>query len=276
MVDEDDEQLDDLLSDTDEESHETGTEESEYDPTSGDAVRARKAEREKKRALELLDEKEKELESLRHSRIPNVPSVNEPSSAEKKYTETEIHQMYSDDQIGATEAERLLKDVEERKEVEREERIIQRIANQTKGQEALNGMKNELEMYMKNIPTLNDKASDDFNDVKNEYTKLVNMGSPNNAVTELLAVKSVFGSLDRVKGISSQNIDQFDRDNRDTSMESSGGTRPSDKGRSTSKDRDILRRVPSDYQEYWDSRGYTNEYKLKLAKAMTPSKLIKR
>lgn len=240
---------------------------------SGEAVYARKLHREKTRALELLDEKERELEALRAA--PKTPFVPQNVSEDVVPTETEIHQMYSDNKIDATEAERLLAKAEEKKQRDLEDRIVRRVNEENKGQEILTGMKSDLDSYIKAIPALTDQTSDEFAEVKAEYNKLVSMGSPANTVTELLAVKSTFGTLDRVKGLNNQNLDQYDRDNRDTDMSRSGGSRASDNRGSggNAPDKGILKRVSADQKEYWTSQGFSLERQAKLAEQIHPDKL---
>lgn len=244
----------------------------------GDDVRDRKIVREKNRAIraeqeakELLEIKERELQALRSA----PPATVQETPSEIYYTETQIHQMYSDGKLTADQAEKELSRNETRKERELEDKVVKRVTEVTKGQEMLTDMRGELDAYIKAIPSLNDKTSDEYDEVKSEYQKLIGMGSPDNTVTELLAIKSIFGSLDRVKGKSNQNIDQYDRDNRDTSMETSGGSRPSDRNSgSGGGNESLLKRVDPETRQYWDYRGFTKERQMKLASQIEPRKLV--
>ena len=228
--------------------------EDEQGGASDEDVRARKLTREKNRALDLVAEREQEIDRLK-AQAANQPIYQPPpqaASQDADRTDTEIYELYGSGEISETDAQRGLDRNKEKHEAELEQRIIQKVQQNQNQTKVLGSIQGAIDQYLKEIPAISDKTSDEYMDVKRKYDELISMGSPNNLITERLAIESTFGSLDRIKGTRSRNIDDYDRNHRDVSGETGGSSRPSD---GPAEGSNSLKGVSREQIQFWKQNG---------------------
>ncbi len=189
-----------------------------------------------------------------------------------KLTESQVHEEFSAGRMDATTADREI----ERARIDEREAYTNEIMNkvdqreQTKAEIKIANA--EVEEFIKIYPDLKKKDSSLNTQVKAEYARLRRLNSPDNPLTEHLAVRTVLGSLDRAKENSSRTVDDYDRENRDVSNISSGG-RPSDGMESNNPS---LKKVDKETRAWWDEQGYDKEKQERLANRYTPPLRLRR
>lgn len=237
---------------------------------SPEQIRARKEYRRAKRATQRADDLEKSLlqaqAELKATKEAMSQKPESPNAA-PKYTEEEIREMMSDGRVDAPTGRAYIEELRARKEKQAEDKIINRVREEFKREQSVQTAAQQLEAYQKAIPALADQTSDEFETVKNEYLELIQLGQPENEMTQLLAVKAAFGSLDRLKKKGREEVAEFDRNHRETPMETHGGSRPSD---GMPKAKKALKGIPDYMIQHWKESGYSEDEMVELAKYYTP------
>ena len=226
-------------------------------------VRARKLTREKNRALKLLEEREAELERYKNQPVQPVYQPPAQEQTAPSYSDTEVNDMYSRGELSVSDANLLIEQNKIKHETDLENRIVQRVNQVSQNQKLISDTQGKITQFIKEIPGLTDKSSDENAEVKKKYNELRAMGSPDNAITELLAIETTFGSLDRLRGTRSKDIDEYDRSHREVSGETGSSARPSDGGSSNVS----LKGIPKSQVEFWRSQGQDPK---EMAKWWTP------
>jgi hypothetical protein len=215
------------------------------------------------REAELLEQRIQALEAEKNNNQQPIPA---------NMTEAQIHEAYSAGRMDAATAERELERarINERDTFKKE--ILDTVKQSMTAEQLVREANEEIEEFVKIYPDLKDKDSKLFGQVRSEYRRLRSLNSPDNPLTEHLAVRTVLGSLDRAKSDMARSVDDYDRENRGTIVEPpAGSSRPSDNLPGT-QDAD-LRKVSKIQRQYWDEQGYSMERQRELAKYWQPSRL---
>jgi len=226
--------------------------------------RRRQVEQERDDALANNAAMEQRLQALE---LERTPVATQPV----KMNEAQIHEEYSAGRMDATTAERELERarLDDRNDYTNE--ILNKVDQRQQTREEVEKANSEVEEFIKIFPDLRKQDSPLFKQVKTEYARLRRLNSPDNPLTEHLAVKQVLGSLDRAKESNSRTVDDYDRENRDTSTVT-GSSRPSDGGGNNK----ALRNVDRQTRDWWDEQGYDQERQERLAKRYTAPLRLRR
>lgn len=121
-----------------------------------------------------------------------------------------------------------------------------RAEQREKQREAERAVGSEYERYLAAHPDLHDKTSEAWRRVKREYDYLKRLGDPDNATTELKALRAALGPVDRIR----------ERTSRLRETGSDGGSRASggEPNRDASRNVDIFNRIPHKYRGYYKGR----------------------
>jgi len=240
----------------------------------GQDVRARKEYDRRKQAEQQLEESLVSQNAMeqRLAALEAKPAENVSSEGLEKLSETQIHEEYGAGRMDATTAERELERARKDERTDFKQEIIDSVNQQQETKGEIARANSEVEEFIKIYPDLRKNDSPLFGQVKAEYTRLRRLNSPDNPLTEHLAVRTILGSLERAKESSSRTVDDYDREHRDVSSGSSGG-RPSDEMRSSNS---ALRNVDKQTKAWWDVQGYGKEHQERLAKRYTPPRRLRR
>lgn len=113
----------------------------------------------------------------------------------KTYTRADLAQLVEGEQLTQVQADQLWdKQLEEKFE----KRLDQKLNETINTSNVNTRVDNDLNQYKAEIPDLM-QAGENRTKVENEYKYLLSIGNPDSTITELAAVRSVFGPLDKLK-----------------------------------------------------------------------------
>lgn len=221
---------------------------------SPEAVFARKQYREAKQAREELGrEKEARIRLEERLRLQEEQTKKKPEE-QRVYTKAEIRGLVTAGQITQEDADRY-----------EEEIIIPHKIQQTlRGEKARESQSKPLEraaieigQYKQYVPELVDKSSEKFQQAAKEYARLVTEdGQPETLVTEKMALRYIFGSLDDLKN--RKDLKSMTRDSTRFHAEASANSSSRDGTNSTD-----ISGASETQKAYWDKAKLTPEQKQK-------------
>ncbi len=236
------------------------------DGQDGLEVARRKEYERRKKAEDRLLQVEAQNTTLEHQLQQSraAPKAEPPSVM----TEGQITAAYESGDMDAATAERKLLEVQRNARDTLKAEIKTEVRQERIAETETTSARTELDEYIKAFPDLKDQGSQLFGEVRGEYQRLRRNGAPDGTLTEHLAVKGVVGSLSRLKQSQRRNVDDYDREHRETPREIGGSRRPPDGGNEADAD---LRKVSRDQREYWTQQGKSIDEQRALAKYWQPS-----
>jgi hypothetical protein len=243
-------------------------------------VRGRKEYRIRKQTeRELLAERESRIRAEQKAatleatsrQAQNVPAgeVN-PASSNKKVTREQIHAAVNSGELDQLTAADLLSDLKIEEVMTRERN---RVAVESSATKQLDSALSQIHQYVEVAPSLGTHQHPRFAEVSKEFSKLVGEGYVSSPKTELLALRTVFGPLERFKR---QTVGVPERRGSNHSELNSGGIRaanaPSDNALRTAAGE----AVPQRYVNHWRSRGYTVDEMKKEAEYLSKDQIARK
>jgi hypothetical protein len=193
-----------------------------------------KAEAAEKRAL-LESERRKDLEArTQHPAAPPAPTPPEKPPP----TRAQLRALVDEGQITQDEMDA---------EIERqiEARVTQTVSSAQDTKDRAAKINEEIDLYMERIGDLKDPTSDNHQRIRAEYAALRKRGYENDATTELLALRSVFGDPEKVKIPETGNVDRETDATTHAGGGSEGRDEPEDAGDGSPKGLD------KDFKDYY-------------------------
>lgn len=114
----------------------------------------------------------------------------------KEYSRSELRKLVEDEQITQEQADDIYDRQLERKF---EQRLDSRLNEHTKSMSSQAFIENQLQEYRNLIPNLMVKGSEERDKAASEYQYLISTGSKDSVATELAAVRSAFGPIEKLK-----------------------------------------------------------------------------
>lgn len=258
-------------------SDDTGDDE-DREPEGSDpqATRARKEYRRRKKAEENAQLLENQLLTLQGQ----VQALQEVQTKQPQSGRMTLESMTSAqirawaEQSGQEYDPAVQQVIREKEETEREERLLAKWEQRQEQRERSKTANEQLLEYQASIPALSRPGSPELIEVAKELNGLTNNGLPNNETTQLMAVKMVFGPLDKMRG--KKNSDNYTRRNREVSGETHGGGGGGIEnagGRGGFKNPDGVS-VDKETLQHWDEMGYSPEQKKELSKHYTAPRRV--
>jgi hypothetical protein len=243
-------------------------------------VRGRKEYRIRKQTeRELLAEREARIRAEERAatieavgrRAPSVPTgevINEGGN--KRLTREQIHSSVNDGEMDQLTASDLLAEIKIEEVMTRERN---RAAVETSNSRQLESALGQINQYIDIAPSLGTHQHPRFGEVSKEFNRLVGEGYINSPKTELLALRTVFGSIERFRRQSGSGSER--RNSNHSELNSGGisqGGTPNDKILRTSKGE----AVPQRYVNHWRSRGYTAEEMKREAEYLSKDQITRK
>ena len=220
----------------------TNTEES----TSTEEVEATELETESESAPDPLETATQELAAEKEQRIrleerlagmearPEAAPVK--AEPPKELTRVQLREAVDNGQIDQDQMETLWADQREASTLRKME---ERYDARDRERQTTNVIQTDTVKYLDAYPDIRKQGSSDWTRLKSEYDYLISVGDPDNKTTELKAMRSAFGSPDRIRESSASR--------RQTASETASGQ--SGGGVGGSRPVDIWNRVPKHLQE---------------------------
>jgi hypothetical protein len=192
----------------------------------------------------LESERRKELESRTQDRSA-APAAQEP--AKPPPTRAQLRALVDEGHITQEEMDA---------EIERqiESRVEKRVESKQSVKDRASKIHSEIDLYMERIPELDDSGSDSYKRVRAEFTALRKLDYPNDATTELAALRAVLGPVDKLKIPETGNRD---REVDAVTHSGSGG----EKGEEKSSGPGPLKGAAPHFVEYWTEGIKAGRYK---------------
>ncbi len=208
-------------------------------------IRALQDERTKRQTLETLRvEDQRAIAALQGELKGRTATVVEPA----KITVDDVLKAYTAGNITEVEKDRALYTLAKR---DGKEETKAEIVQSFRAEHTTQTARQDIQEYMKAVPGLADRSSQEFRDLSAEYQHLLEMGYPDSESTQRVACRSTFGPVERLKA-----KDAADRGTRETATftEQGTGRRPEDAGKA-----DPLKNIPKVQIEHWTRMGYSKE-----------------
>lgn len=142
------------------------------------------------------DARQEELiQELRASRN-SKPAPAQAPTPDRVFSATELQKMVDDGQINQAQATEYQTEIRVKQAVEESEK---RMENRQKSEQGSRVVADKLDEFRAAIPELADKSSEQFKEAASAMQALLKEGKPDNAATELDALRMVFG-FDPAKG----------------------------------------------------------------------------
>jgi hypothetical protein len=207
-------------------------------------IRALQDERTKRQVLEgQFVEIQKTVAGLQ-GELKGRTTVAEPA----KITVDDVLKAYQAGNITEVEKDRALYTLAKR---DGKEETKAEIVQSFRAEHTTQTARQDIQEYMKAVPGLTDRSSQEFRDLSAEYQRLLEMGYPDAESTQRVACRSTFGPVERIKAKA-----VADRGTRDTATftEQGTGRRPEDQGKA-----DPLKNIPKVQIDHWARMGYSRE-----------------
>jgi len=246
-------------------------------------VRGRKEYRIRKQTeRELLAEREARIRAEERTAMIEAASRQAPSvpagevvdrgngGSNKRITREQIHAAVNSGELDQLTASDLLADIKIAEAMTRER---SRAAVETSNSRQLESALGQINQYIDIAPSLGTHQHPRFGEISKEFTKLVGEGYASSPQTELLALRTVFGPIDRFKRQSGSGAE---RRNSSHSELNSGGIHQ------TGIQNDNLLRtsrgeaIPQRYIDHWRSRGYSAEEMKREAEYLSKDQITRK
>lgn len=192
-----------------------------------------------------------------------------PTQPQKVYTRAELNQMVEEGKISREQAEDYLDQV---RELRLREAISKELAERDAQRERVARVKTELQRYKELVPEVMKAGTEEREQVTQEFNYLVSLGQPNDATTELAALRAVFGPVEKLERKKQM------RGERERFQES-GGRRDDGGGAPKGKEPDLPSRYREHYQRLIDRgiyKGWDDEQLQKELKRIPAEELNRR
>ena len=136
-----------------------------------------------------------------------------------------------------------------------EARVEQKVSTQQEIKDRGAKIGSQIEMYVERVPDINDPTSDNHKRVRAEFADMRKLGYPNDATTELAALRAVIGPIDKVKIPETGNVD---REVDTTTHTGAGGEESTEKKASGPGP---IKGVADHFVEYWTEGIKGGRYK---------------
>ncbi len=147
-------------------------------------------------AKDLAREARAELEREREARIKLEAKLEQGNTQEKVYTRAELNALVKDEKISSDQADTIW---EKQLEEKFERRLDEKLNAALNSSNAETRVTTELNQYRELVDDLDKVGSENRNKVEQEYRYLVGIGQPYSVATELAAVRTVFGPVEKLR-----------------------------------------------------------------------------
>lgn len=160
-----------------------------------------------------ISQLERDLQSERESKIrfEEQAKSNQPKET---YSRAELLSMVDDGQLSQLKADSLW-------ESQIEKNVTEKVLQQVESSNANSRVGRELDRYIEFVPDLMKDGSENRAKVAKEFSYLVSHGSPGDQSTQLAALRTVYGSIEKLSKKSTQHVE--------THQETGGGHKPEPK-----------------------------------------------
>ena len=160
-----------------------------------------------------ISQLERDLQSEREGRI-RLDEQTKSSQPKETYSRAELLSMVDDGQLSQLKADSLW-------ESQIEKNVTEKVLQQVESSNANSRVGRELDRYIEIVPDLMKDGSEDRAKVATEFSYLVGHGSPGDQSTQLAALRTVYGSIEKLSKKSTQHVG--------THQETGGGLKPEPK-----------------------------------------------
>ena len=160
-----------------------------------------------------------DLQKEREARIRLEEQVKVKTPEPKKYSLADLNKLVDEGQITGEQRDQYF-ETQISKTID--ERVDTLVSKKEQEREKATRLKTEMDRYKSLIPDVMKQGSEDRQKVTNAFNRLVDMGSPNDARTELAALMSVYGPVEELEKRKST----MTRELRDKHQETGGGKPP--------------------------------------------------